>query len=160
MKSPIGQILAASTGKGLCALHIGSLEGFKKWMDENIKSAKLTYNEAENKHAITQLKEYFAGRRKVFELDLDILTGTDFQRTVWTELMKIPYGETISYKELACMVRNENYCRAVGQAVNKNPLPIIIPCHRVIGADGDLTGYAGGIGIKKHLIQIERKNFI
>lgn len=160
MKSSIGQITVASTDKGLCALHIGRREDFKKWVDKNIKFANLTYYEAGNMHAVTQLQEYFTGRRKVFELDLDILTGTDFQRSVWAELMNIPYGETISYKELACMVRNKNYCRAVGQAVNKNPLPIIIPCHRVIGTDGNLTGYAGGIRIKMHLIEIERKNFI
>lgn len=104
-----------------------------------------------------QLNEYFSGKRKDFNLSLNP-KGTEFQKTVWDKLLEIPYGSTISYKELAKMVKNEKYSRAVGMANNKNPIPIIIPCHRVVGAKGDLVGYRGGIPIKEKLLEIERKN--
>ena len=104
-----------------------------------------------------QLFEYFSGKRKDFDLPLNP-TGTEFQKKSWNSLLKIPYGKTISYKELALMVENEKYSRAVGMANNKNPIPIIIPCHRVIGANGKLVGYRGGLSIKEKLISIERNN--
>ena len=107
--------------------------------------------------AAAQLDEYFAGKRKTFDLSLK-LCGTEFQNRVWNELQKIPYGETISYKELAARTGNEKACRAVGLANNKNPIPIITPCHCVIGAGGKLTGYAGGLDVKKFLLELELKN--
>lgn len=109
------------------------------------------------KKAFLQLEEYFAGKRKTFDLPLK-LDGTEFQKRVWQELIKIPYGKTISYKELAKAVGNEKACRAVGMANNKNKIMIIIPCHRVVGSNGDLTGYAGGLDIKKQLIDLEKCN--
>lgn len=101
-----------------------------------------------------QLKEYFNRKRKEFSLPLDIL-GTNFQKKVWDELKKIPYGETISYGELANRMEDKNLMRAVAAANGANPIPIIIPCHRVIGADGSLTGYGGGLDVKQKLLELE-----
>jgi methylated-DNA-[protein]-cysteine S-methyltransferase len=101
-----------------------------------------------------QLKEYFEGRRKVFDVPLDI-EGTDFQKRVWNELQKIPYGKTISYKALSEKLGDVKSIRAVGKANGQNPVAIIIPCHRVIGANGSLTGYAGGLAIKEKLLHLE-----
>lgn len=107
--------------------------------------------------AISQLNEYFSGTRKAFALPLHI-GGTAFQNRVWNELCNIPYGETISYKQLAERIGNPKACRAVGMANNKNKLPIIIPCHRVIGANGSLTGYAYGLDVKRTLLELELNN--
>ncbi len=104
--------------------------------------------------AISQLREYFSGKIKTFNLKLKP-EGTDFQKRVWQALCKIPYGETISYKELAKRIGNPKACRAVGMANNKNPLPIIIPCHRVVATNGKLTGYAGGLDAKRFLLELE-----
>ena len=101
-----------------------------------------------------QLKEYFNKERKTFELQLEII-GTEFQKKVWKELLKIPYGETISYKELSIRIGNLKSIRAVGKANGSNPLPIVIPCHRVIGADGKLVGYGGGLDVKEKLLKLE-----
>ena len=101
-----------------------------------------------------QLTDYFKGERKVFNLPLEI-TGTEFQKKVWNELLKIPYGETISYKELAIRLEDEKVIRAAAHANGVNPLPIVIPCHRVIGSNGSLVGYGGGLHIKAKLLQLE-----
>lgn len=107
--------------------------------------------------AAKQLIEYFAGERQEFQLTYDII-GTDFRIKVWQELQKIPYGSTISYKELAARIGNPKAVRAVGGANNRNPLGIVIPCHRVIGADGSLVGYAEGTDKKKWLLDLENKH--
>ncbi len=109
------------------------------------------------KEALNQLAAYFQGERTIFDLKINA-TGTDFQKRVWQELVKIPYGETISYGELAKRIGNPNASRAVGMANGKNPIPIIVPCHRVIGKDGSLTGFGGGVDIKKKLLELEKKN--
>jgi len=101
-----------------------------------------------------QLKEYFAGTRKEFEVPLDV-EGTEFQKKVWQQLQKIPYGKTISYKSLSERLGDVKSIRAVGKANGQNPIAIIIPCHRVIGADGSLIGYAGGLLIKEKLLHLE-----
>lgn len=101
-----------------------------------------------------QLKDYFDGKRKVFDLPLKT-TGTEFQNKVWKELTKIPYGKTLSYKDIAVCIGNENACRAVGNANNKNKIAIIIPCHRVVGSNGKLVGYEGGLWRKKWLLEHE-----
>lgn len=90
-----------------------------------------------------------------FDLPLDA-RGTEFQKKVWNELLRIPYGETKSYKDIAVAIGNEKACRAIGMANNKNPIPIIIPCHRVIGSNGKLVGYAGGLNVKEKLLNIEK----
>lgn len=106
--------------------------------------------------AARQIQEYFQGTRKEFEVKLD-WNGTPFQVGVWEQLLKLPYGTTASYKQIAKSIKNEKAMRAVGTANGRNPLSIIIPCHRVIAADGSIGGYAGGINIKQKLLEIERR---
>lgn len=101
-----------------------------------------------------QLLEYFNGHRKTFQIDYH-LTGTDFQKEVWQKLLDIPYGKTISYGKLAAQMGDVKKIRAVANAVGKNPVPIVIPCHRVVGMHGNLTGYIGGLANKKYLIELE-----
>lgn len=105
--------------------------------------------------AVRQVEEYLDGKRSQFDLPLEPI-GTEFQRKVWRELARIPYGKTISYTELARKIRNERAVRAVGTANGRNPLSLVIPCHRVIAADGTLGGYAGGLEIKKRLLELEK----
>lgn len=107
--------------------------------------------------ATIQLDEYFQGKRTTFSLPFK-LTGTPFQLTVWKELQNIPYGKTTSYKEIAQKINKPKAYRAVGMANNKNPLPIIIPCHRVIGSNGKLIGYAGGLKLKNYLLELEKSH--
>lgn len=107
------------------------------------------------REAYRQLKEYFYGKRKNFSLPL-AARGTDFQKQVWRAMRAIPYGETRSYKQIAAQLGNEKASRAVGQAANRNPIAIVTPCHRVIGADGSLTGFGGGIELKKKLLNLEK----
>jgi len=103
-----------------------------------------------------QLTEYFGGRRKIFNIPFD-LEGTPFQRKVWQELSRIPFGRTLSYRDVAEKIRNPKAVRAVGSANGKNPVCIIIPCHRVIAADGSIGGYAGGIAMKRQLLDLEQR---
>jgi methylated-DNA-[protein]-cysteine S-methyltransferase len=107
------------------------------------------------KQTVAQLTAYFAGQRRVFDLPLDSTTGTVFQQSVWQALQTIDYGQTQSYGNLAAKMGNPKAVRALGAAVGRNPLSIIIPCHRVIGTDGNLTGYAGGLNRKTALLQLE-----
>ena len=105
-------------------------------------------------NATTQIKEYLENKRKNFELPLNP-KGTEFMKKVWNELLKIPYGQTRTYKQIAEAIGNKKAARAVGMANNKNPMPIIIPCHRVVGANGSLVGYALGLDMKKYLLKLE-----
>lgn len=111
------------------------------------------------KEACKQLKEYFEGNRKVFDLPLKP-QGTPFMQQVWGELLKIPYGQTRSYKDIAEAVGRNKAYRAVGLANNRNPISIFIPCHRVVGANGKLVGYGGGLHIKEYLLQLEQKTSV
>lgn len=118
----------------------------------------LACNENESlltKECKKQLEEYFLGKRKKFNIKLDIV-GTEFQKKCWNALLKIPYGNTISYSEEAEMIENKKAVRAVGLANGKNKIPIVIPCHRVIGKNGKLVGYSAGIDIKKYLLNLEK----
>ena len=108
------------------------------------------------RQAAAELREYFAGQRRQFTVPL-APKGTPFQQKVWKALQEIPYGETRSYKEIAIAAGNEKACRAVGLANNRNPLPIFIPCHRVVGSDGKLVGYAGGLDVKTFLLELEKE---
>lgn len=142
----IGSIGIADNGKEITDIF------FKKdniLGDFNIAETELI------KKAIKQLNEYFNGTRISFDLPLS-LEGTDFQKLVWNTLKAIPYGETKSYKDIAEAIGNPKACRAVGMANNKNPISIIIPCHRVIGSNGKLVGYRGGVEIKKQLLDLEK----
>ncbi|EKQ50893.1 MULTISPECIES: methylated-DNA--[protein]-cysteine S-methyltransferase [unclassified Clostridium] len=126
------------------------------FINEKLENKTIEKNETELlKAAISQLEEYFEGKRYFFDLPLDP-KGTEFQKKVWDALKEIPFGETKSYGEIAKIIGNEKASRAVGMANNRNPIPIIIPCHRVIGANGKLVGYAGGLGIKETLLNIEK----
>jgi O-6-methylguanine DNA methyltransferase len=107
--------------------------------------------------AISQLHEYFQGSRKDFDIPI-VLNGTPFQIKVWKTLTTVKYGQTASYKEIAGLINNEKGCRAVGMANNKNPVALIVPCHRIIGSNGSLTGYAGGIDKKLWLLEHEKRN--
>lgn len=107
------------------------------------------------KEAFLQLGEYLNGRRREFTLPLEP-TGTEFMCRVWEELRRIPFGKTVSYKDIACAIGNEKACRAVGMANNRNPIALFIPCHRVIGANGSLVGYAEGLEMKRRLLDLEK----
>ncbi len=113
-------------------------------------------NDLTNK-TFNQIEEYFNGKRKEFNIKF-ILIGTEFQKKVWDALLTIPYGETRTYKQIAIMIGNDLASRAVGMANNKNPISIVVPCHRVIGSNKKLVGYAGGLDMKKKLLEMESKN--
>lgn len=115
---------------------------------------KISRDDKKVSEVFKQLKEYFNRERKEFDVSLEIY-GTEFQKKVWDELIKIHYGETISYGELAIRMGDKNLMRAVAAANGANPIPIMIPCHRVIGADGSLTGYGGGLDVKQKLLELE-----
>ena len=142
IESPLGPLLLSSNEAGLCEIqfvngrHSARVE--PEWHE----------NAAALKEPVRQLRAYFAGELEDFDLPL-APRGTEFQQNVWAELCKIPYGETISYGELARRIGNPNASRAVGLANGSNPIPVVIPCHRVIGANGKLTGYGGGLPIKE-----------
>ncbi|HZR67322.1 MAG TPA: methylated-DNA--[protein]-cysteine S-methyltransferase [Terriglobales bacterium] len=150
IESPLGALLLASDEKGL--REINFMDGRHparpkpEWQED---SAAL-------KETVRQLRAYFSGELKDFDLPL-APQGTEFQQNVWAELCKIPYGETISYGELARRIGNPNASRAVGLANGSNPIPVIIPCHRVIGSNGKLTGYGGGLPIKEKLLALEKR---
>ncbi|WP_123052926.1 methylated-DNA--[protein]-cysteine S-methyltransferase [Clostridium sp. JN-1] len=145
--TPIGKIGIAENGT-----HITHLS-FNEFIAEDINIIETPLI----KKAILELNEYFTKKRKIFDLPL-APEGTEFQKKVWSELCKIPYGTTCSYKDIARAIGNEKACRAVGMANNKNPIAIFIPCHRVIGSNGKLVGYAGGLDTKKKLLNIEKEN--
>ncbi len=146
--SPVGPLLLAGDGSHIKLIHFRSgprpRQAERSWV-EDARPFEAT---------IAQLEEFFAGRRRSFELPL-APEGTEFQRTVWQALTRIPYGETISYGELARRIGKPQASRAVGLANGANPLPIVVPCHRVIGADGSLTGFGGGLDIKRKLLALE-----
>lgn len=121
-----------------------------KAIQEETKLIKQTFNE---------IKEYLDGNKKSFSIPIKT-EGTDFQKKVWQELLKIPYGETKSYKDIAININNSKACRAVGTAIKNNPIPIIIPCHRVINSNKNLGGYAYGLEIKKILLKIEKNDLL
>jgi len=149
--SPVGELKLIASDKGLLAI---------LWKNDNPVRVKVGTLVQHQDHPILleterQLQEYFAGRRKCFSLQLD-LKGTKFQNSVWQALLGIPFGETRSYGQLARQLGNPRAMRAVGAANGRNPISIVVPCHRVIGASGKLTGFAGGLETKAHLLELER----
>lgn len=148
--SPIGPLLLAGSVAGLKRV------SFAEGRHSRIVAPEWQEDASAFGDVTDQLRSYFAGKRTFFDLPL-ILEGTEFQKRVWTALQAIPYGETISYKELAERVGSPKGGRAVGAANGANPIPIIIPCHRVIGNDGSLTGFGGGLPLKKKLLQLESR---
>jgi methylated-DNA-[protein]-cysteine S-methyltransferase len=149
METPLGPLLLAGDREA-----IRSIRFPKHGKAEQPEPEWQEASEGALPEAVKQLREYFAGRRTEFDLRL-APEGTAFQLTVWRQLQNIPYGETISYGELARRVGNPNASRAVGAANGKNPIPIVIPCHRVIGASGKLTGFGGGLPMKEALLTLE-----
>lgn len=142
----IGKLGIREDGKNITHIYL---------RDKDIDEDKVVIEESDLiKRAYIQIDEYIKGKRKIFDLPLNP-NGTEFQKKVWKALTEIPYGETTSYKDIAVTLGNEKACRAVGMANNKNPIPIIIPCHIVIGANKKLVGYAGGLDLKKMLLNLE-----
>jgi methylated-DNA-[protein]-cysteine S-methyltransferase len=143
MDSPLGSLTLASSARGLASVQFGLNMPIDGIIDD-----------AANLEATEQLREYFDGKRTQFHLPLDV-SGTPFQMAVWSELRKIPYGSTCSYIDIARSLGKPGAARAVGMANHENPIAVIIPCHRVVGSDGSLTGYAGGLHLKQQLLGIE-----
>jgi O-6-methylguanine DNA methyltransferase len=158
LDSPIGPLLLAATPKGICSVHFGRFREqeaeLRRWSQQHLPGSPWVPQPEAVAHAAKQLDEYFAGRRTAFDLELD-LHGTPFQLKVWNALRRIPYGTTASYKQIGQMIGSEKAARAIGGANNRNPVSIIVPCHRVIGADGSLVGYGGGLNIKQFLLKRE-----
>lgn len=148
--SPIGPLRLAADDHGLCLIGFPPPRPLNPARGESWTEGRHPLLDA----AATQLADYFAGRSHAFDLPLSP-RGTDFQRKVWRELSRIPYGTTISYGQLAQRVGDARASRAVGAANGRNPLPIVVPCHRVIGADGSLTGFGGGLPAKQFLLRLE-----
>ncbi|MDD7318289.1 MAG: methylated-DNA--[protein]-cysteine S-methyltransferase [Prevotella sp.] len=142
--SPCGSLYLGAVAGGLCFAKWHPIDGGEDGMNDILAAA------------VRELDEYFAGKRQDFDVPLCYMGGTDFQRRVWNVLKTIPYGSTISYKEESLRYGNEKAIRAVASANGCNPISIFIPCHRVIGSDGSLTGYNGGLDKKRFLLEIER----
>jgi methylated-DNA-[protein]-cysteine S-methyltransferase len=150
-ESPLGRLKLVASDKGLVAI---------LWEKDNPRRVPLSNLVENDQHPVLvetqrQLEEYFAGKRKSFSIALD-MRGTRFQKDVWEALLAIPYGETRSYGQLAKQLGKPRATRAVGAANGRNPVSIIVPCHRVIGSSGKLTGFAGGLEAKAHLLSLER----
>lgn len=153
MDSPVGRLKLVASDNGLAAI---------LWQNDRPSRVRLGELIEDERHPVLvetarQLGEYFAGKRKTFSVALD-MRGTRFQKDVWEALLAIPFGETRSYADLAKRLRNPQATRAVGAANGRNPISIIVPCHRVIGSSGKLTGFAGGLDIKALLLDLEQKN--
>jgi methylated-DNA-[protein]-cysteine S-methyltransferase len=148
LPSPVGILTLVASDAGLAAI---------LWENDDPKRVRLNHSPGDNavlRETERQLREYFAGTRTAFTLTLDF-TGTDFQKSVWQALLTIPFGETRSYAQIARQIGNPKAVRAVGAANGKNPISIVAPCHRVLGANGTLTGFAGGLEAKAHLLGLE-----
>jgi methylated-DNA-[protein]-cysteine S-methyltransferase len=151
MSSPVGMLTLVASEAGLAAI---------LWENDRPLRVRLSIEAEDNAHPVLveaerQLAEYFSGRRQQFSLTLDP-SGTDFQRRVWSALMTIPFGETRSYAQIAAQIGQPRAARAVGAANARNPLSIVAPCHRVVGASGALTGFAGGLDVKAQLLELEQ----
>jgi O-6-methylguanine DNA methyltransferase len=156
-ESPVGALRVASSERGLAwvGLPRGSGRGLEGWRVRNAPGARLAAAWAPNQQAIAQLVEFLEGKRRAFDLELD-LRGTPFQLAVWDAVSAIPYGETRSYADVARSVGHPAAMRAVGAANGANPLPLVVPCHRVVATGGALGGYGGGLPLKRRLLAMER----
>ncbi len=155
---PVGDILVAGTERGICALIIAAHGKMSSGLDalrRYCPAAPLVPDDDVLADVTIQLAEYLSGAWQTFAVPLD-LVGTPFQRQVWESLLAIPYGDTVTYRDLACVLGQPGGAQAVGGAVARNPVSIIVPCHRVLGSNGSLTGYAWGVHAKRWLIDHER----
>lgn len=154
--SSLGVVCIASTEKGICkiALPEESPEDFLGWLGAHFGPQNVIEDKGKNEGVLAELESYLAGELREFERPLD-LRGTEFQMKVWRELRAIPYGTICSYRQVAERIGHPRAYRAVGTANRANPIPIIVPCHRVIGRDGSLRGYGGGLAMKERLLRLE-----
>ncbi|MBY6038094.1 methylated-DNA--[protein]-cysteine S-methyltransferase [Fictibacillus nanhaiensis] len=161
MESVIGPLTIIATENGICRLDFGSMEdnlpSLHAWMAKHYIKGELIHSPEYLAEATQQLNAYFAGNLQTFNISYDLF-GTAFQKKVWTQLTGIPYGVTCSYKEVAQEIGAPKAVRAVGSANNQNPVPVFIPCHRVIGSNGALVGYGGGLDKKEILLSIEQNS--
>jgi methylated-DNA-[protein]-cysteine S-methyltransferase len=153
LDSPVGRLKLIATDEAL----VGVL-----WEGDDAHRARLNSETENNTHPLLveadcQIDEYFRGRRRTFDLKLDLI-GTDFQRAVWRALLTIPFGETRTYEQIARQIGKPTAMRAVGAANGRNPISIVVPCHRVIGSSGELTGFAGGLDAKAFLLALEARS--
>lgn len=156
VESSIGDLRVASSDRGLAYIELPreNGRGFHGWQKTHASEEKSQCAFAPNQEAIVQILEFIEGKRRDFQLELD-LRATAFQRSVYEELLRIPYGECRSYADVAKALGNPRAVRAVGAANGANPLPFVVPCHRVIASDGQLCGYAGGMDLKARLLAME-----
>ena len=155
ISTPLGRVRIAATERGICRMDFAEkMEARANSTAIAASSAATRQARAHLERAAAQLQEYFAGRRREFDLPLD-LRGTPHQQRVWKSLLEIPYGKTLSYGELARRIGSPRAARAVGTACGQNPVGLVVPCHRVIGGDGGLHGYGGGLWRKQKLLEIE-----
>lgn len=157
--TPLGLLYLAGSKEGLCRVDftVKSEKSFLESLQSEFKATPIKSSQPFKK-ITKQLQEYFSKTRKKFDIPLDLSSGTEFQQRVWKTLLTIPYGKTESYKSVAQKINKPKATRAVGNANGKNPIPIIIPCHRVISSDGGLGGYSAGIHNKKKLLKLEEVN--
>lgn len=146
--------LIASTNLGLA--FVGCQNGNMNELNSFFKHDKLVYNDELNKQYIKELREYLEGIRTTFDMQLDV-SGTEFQKQVWDQLREIPYGQLSSYSEIANKINRPKAVRAVGTAIGRNPVSIIVPCHRVLAKNGTLGGYRGGLAMKQELLNLEKE---
>ena len=161
-KTKVGELVLGSFDKKLCLLDF-RYRKMRTTVDNRIKSGlKAEFIEQDDEvleNTRKQLDEYINGNRKAFDISL-LMVGTDFQKRVWKALMKVPYGATSTYLQIARDINNEKAVRAVASANGANSIGLIIPCHRIIGSDGELVGYAGGLSVKKRLLKLEQSNIV
>ncbi len=144
LDSPIGDFSVATDGTAVCGTHFG-----------RVPSAEAEPGDALAGRAVAELRAYFAGELTAFTVPVVMPRGSDFERAVWQEMTRIPYGETLTYGEVARRVGDPGAARAVGVACNRNPVPVIVPCHRIVGAGGKLVGFGGGLPRKVTLLELE-----
>jgi len=158
-QSPVGEIVLGSYDNKLCLVNWSNKKKSDRTNNRLKKGLDAVFVEESSEiinEAIKQLDEYFKGERQYFDIPL-LMVGTEFQKSVWNALLQIPFGKTASYAEQAKRIGNEKAVRAVANANAANAISILIPCHRIIGSDGTLTGYAGGLDVKKKLLELEKK---
>ena len=161
-KSPIGELLLGSYEGKLCLAdwkYRRMRSSIDKRIQRGLQAEYVEENSVVIEETIKEIKEYFAGERKDFDIPL-LMVGTEFQKSVWEGLIQVPYGTTASYRELSKSIGNEKAVRAVASANGANAISILIPCHRIIGSNGDLVGYAGGLPTKKKLLELENNLFV
>ena len=151
--SPVGELFVAATGRGLCRISYWP-DGMEDALARTF-GPRVLRSPKPAEGALRQLDEYFAGRRRAFELPVDLRLARDFGRAVLEELAHVAYGDVTTYGTLAAKVGRPRAARAVGMVMNRNPVPIVLPCHRVVGASGSLVGYAGGLDRKRALLELE-----